>query len=137
MRLAREIATQDETDGSGGNLEAIMESHEDDDKIYIAMGVSKTISTVSIIRSHGRKANFFFQVVTSVESSPEILLQVQEIIIPIILFTLKHKIIGETSTCIPRSGVYGLSRSIRQYVRPCRCTHFQATRYLAEHVACL
>lgn len=51
MRLAREIAAQDEADGSGGNLEAIMESQDDDDnKIYIAMGVSKTISTVSGVR---------------------------------------------------------------------------------------
>ena len=137
MRLAREIAAQDEAEGSSGNLEAIVESHDDDNKIYIAMGVSKTISTVSIIRSHGRDINFFFQVVTSVESSPEILLQVQETIIPIILFTLEHKIIGETASCTARRGVYGLSRSIRQYVRPCRCTYFQATRYLAEYVACL
>lgn len=60
MRLAREIAAQDEAEGSSGNLEAIVESHDDDNKIYIAMGVSKTISTVSIIRSHGRDINFFF-----------------------------------------------------------------------------
>ena len=35
------------------------------------------------------------EVVSSVESSPEILSQVQEIIIPIILYTLEHKIIGK------------------------------------------
>jgi len=34
------------------------------------------------------------QIVSSVESSPEILAQVQEVIIPIVLFSLEHKIIG-------------------------------------------
>jgi hypothetical protein len=34
------------------------------------------------------------QIVSSVESVPEILLQVQEVIIPIILFSLEQKIIG-------------------------------------------
>jgi hypothetical protein len=35
-----------------------------------------------------------FQVVSSVESSPDILAQVQEIIVPIIQFTLENKLLG-------------------------------------------
>jgi hypothetical protein len=34
------------------------------------------------------------QVVSSVDSSPEILTQVQEHIIPIVTFTLEHKMLG-------------------------------------------
>lgn len=38
-----------------------------------------------------------FQVVASVDSSPEILAQVQEIIIPIIVLTLENKLLGEST----------------------------------------
>lgn len=71
MRLAREIAAQDEAEGSSGNLEAIVESHDDDNKIYIAMGVSKTISTVSIIRSRGRDINLFFRLLPPLKVVPK------------------------------------------------------------------
>ncbi|KAK7048757.1 importin N-terminal domain-containing protein [Favolaschia claudopus] len=49
----------------------------DDDKTYAAMGIAKTIGTI----------------ITAIDSSPEILAQVQEVIIPIITFTLKNKIL--------------------------------------------
>ncbi|KAJ7364882.1 armadillo-type protein [Mycena albidolilacea] len=49
----------------------------DDDKTYAAMGVAKTIGTI----------------ISAIDSSPEILAQVQEVIIPIISFTLKNKIL--------------------------------------------
>lgn len=37
------------------------------------------------------------QVVSSIDNSPEILAQVQEVIIPIIVFTLEHKLLGQRS----------------------------------------
>ncbi|KAG2122713.1 hypothetical protein BD769DRAFT_967301 [Suillus cothurnatus] len=49
----------------------------DDDKVYGAMGVAKNIGTV----------------VSCIDSSPEILSRVQEVIIPIIRFTLENKLI--------------------------------------------
>ncbi|KAF7364786.1 Importin N-terminal domain-containing protein [Mycena venus] len=49
----------------------------DDDKTYAAMGVAKTIGTI----------------ISAIDSAPEILAQVQEVIIPIISFTLKNKIL--------------------------------------------
>lgn len=63
------------------------------------MGVAKTISTVSIssLRVFA-STDFFLQVLTSIETSPEILAQVQEVIIPIIFFTLDHSLLGESST---------------------------------------
>jgi len=42
-------------------------------------------------------ALIFLQVLTSIETSPEILAQVQEVIIPIIFFTLDHSLLGESS----------------------------------------
>lgn len=51
MRLAREAVTQDETEGRNADLEAIMESSPEDDKIYAAMSVAKTIGTVSSAQS--------------------------------------------------------------------------------------
>lgn len=41
---------------------------------------------------------FFVQIINSIESAPEILVQVQEIVIPIIMFTLEHKLLGEGPT---------------------------------------
>ena len=54
-----------------------MDSDASEDKIFAAMGVAKTIATV----------------VNAVDSSPEILAQVQEIIIPIIVLTLEAKLL--------------------------------------------
>lgn len=66
------------SDDTEGDLEKLMETDSGEDKIFAAMGVAKTITTV----------------VTSVDASPEILAQVQEIVIPIILLTLEGKLLG-------------------------------------------
>ncbi|KAF9451856.1 ARM repeat-containing protein [Macrolepiota fuliginosa MF-IS2] len=78
MRLARETVSQEEALNTADNID-IEESlgDIDDDKTFAAMGIAKTISTV----------------VASIETAPEILAQVQEVIIPIITFTLDHKLL--------------------------------------------
>lgn len=48
MRLARESATADETDGSSIDADALMENDAGEDKTFAAMGVAKTIGTVRI-----------------------------------------------------------------------------------------
>ncbi len=77
VRLARESQSAEETDGRGVDLDSIMESTDNEDKIFAAMGVAKTIATV----------------VNAVDSSPEILAQIQEIIIPIVKMTLEAKLL--------------------------------------------
>ncbi|KAF8625982.1 hypothetical protein AX17_006706 [Amanita inopinata Kibby_2008] len=74
MRLAKECMAQEEAANST-DYDAIVEG--DDDKTYAAMNVAKTIGTV----------------VSSIDSSPEILAQVQEVVLPIIVFTLEHKLL--------------------------------------------
>ncbi|KIK50545.1 hypothetical protein GYMLUDRAFT_266124 [Collybiopsis luxurians FD-317 M1] len=78
LRLARESSASETVDSSASSadLESIM-ADGDDDKTYAAMGVAKTIYTI----------------VNAVESSPEILGQIQEIIIPIIVYTLDAKLL--------------------------------------------
>ncbi|KAJ8079910.1 Nonsense-mediated mRNA decay protein 5 [Marasmius tenuissimus] len=78
MRLAKESIAQEEVEvaNSGGDFEALL-AEGDDDKTYAAMGVAKTIWTI----------------VTTVENAPEILTQIQEIIIPIVVFTLENKLL--------------------------------------------
>lgn len=77
MRLARETLAQEEAEAqNGAELDSVM-GDMDDDKTFSAMGVAKTIGTV----------------VSSIDNSPEILAQVQEVIIPIIVFTLEHKLL--------------------------------------------
>ncbi|KAI0688708.1 ARM repeat-containing protein [Cytidiella melzeri] len=76
-RLARESIALEEADGGNIDLDRIMEQDGGEDKIFAAMGVAKTIGTV----------------VSSVDSSPEILAQVQDIITPIILLTLENKLL--------------------------------------------
>ncbi|EMD40235.1 hypothetical protein CERSUDRAFT_112428 [Gelatoporia subvermispora B] len=76
-RLARESIAQDETDGREVDIDTLMENDTGEDKTFAAMGVAKTIATV----------------VSSVDSSPEILAQLQEIIIPIIVMTLENKML--------------------------------------------
>lgn len=77
LRLAREgLAQQKETDPDSIDMESLV-TDGDDDKVYGAMGVAKTIGTV----------------VSCIDSSAEILSQVQEVIIPIIRFTLENKLI--------------------------------------------
>ncbi|KAJ7069358.1 armadillo-type protein [Mycena amicta] len=74
MRLIKEsLATEENAELGDVSFDSL--NNMDDDKTYAAMGVAKTIGTV----------------VTAVDSSQEILAQVQEVIIPIILFTLEHK----------------------------------------------
>ena len=43
--------------------------------------------------------------VSSIDSSPEILAQVQEVIIPIIKFTLENKLIGASALMFPITGI--------------------------------
>ncbi|EIW81171.1 ARM repeat-containing protein [Coniophora puteana RWD-64-598 SS2] len=77
MRLARETIAQG-TDDLPENIDVDnLESDAEDDKVYAAMGVAKTICTV----------------VTAAESSPELLAQIQEVVIPIIRFTLEKKLL--------------------------------------------
>ncbi|KII90665.1 hypothetical protein PLICRDRAFT_52383 [Plicaturopsis crispa FD-325 SS-3] len=76
LRLAKESAAQDEIDGQA-DIDTLVSADGDDDKTYAAMGVAKTIGTI----------------VSSIDSAPEILAQVQEVIIPIVIFTLEHKIL--------------------------------------------
>ncbi|KAG6856227.1 hypothetical protein H0H87_006321 [Tephrocybe sp. NHM501043] len=75
LRLVKEALAQEETDGQNVDLDSI--SGMDDDKTFTAMGVSKTISTI----------------ISSIDSSPVILAQVQEVVIPMIVFTLENKLL--------------------------------------------
>ncbi|KAJ7075775.1 armadillo-type protein [Mycena belliarum] len=75
LRLIKESLVLEETD-SGADLDEMLASG-DDDKTYAAMGVAKTIGTI----------------ISSIDSAPEILAQVQEVIIPVITFTFKHKVL--------------------------------------------
>ncbi|KAI0286170.1 armadillo-type protein [Russula brevipes] len=77
IRLLRDAITNEESAPKGEDLEALMDSDGEDDKTYAAMGVAKTLSTI----------------VSSIDSSPEILAQVQDVIIPIIRHTLENKIL--------------------------------------------
>ncbi|KAI9443408.1 ARM repeat-containing protein [Lactarius indigo] len=77
MRLVREAIASEENAPKSEDLEAFMETEGDDDKTYAAMGVAKTLSTI----------------VSSIDSSPEILAQVQEVIIPVIRYTLENKVL--------------------------------------------
>lgn len=76
VRLAKESLAQTEKDIAVDDIDAILNS-EEDDKTFVAMGMAKTIGTI----------------VSAVDSSPEILGQVQEVIIPIITFTLESKLL--------------------------------------------
>ena len=75
MRLARESAVHDHLE-ENAELDTLL-NDVDDDKTFAAMGVAKTISTI----------------ISSIDSSPEILTQIQEIVIPIIIFTLENRLL--------------------------------------------
>ncbi|KZT09181.1 ARM repeat-containing protein [Laetiporus sulphureus 93-53] len=77
VRLARESMAADEAGNGDVDLDTIVESDEGEDKTFAAMGIAKTIGTI----------------VSSVDSSPEILAQIQEIIIPIVVLTLENKLL--------------------------------------------
>jgi hypothetical protein len=69
----------------------------DDDKCFAAMSISKTISTVrcrQLIVLTDAFLHVTLQIVSSIDSSPEILAQVQEIIIPIIVFSFENRLLG-------------------------------------------
>ncbi|KJA23271.1 hypothetical protein HYPSUDRAFT_40079 [Hypholoma sublateritium FD-334 SS-4] len=75
MRLARESSVHDQIE-ENVDLDTLLQD-VDDDKTFAAMGVAKTISTI----------------ISSIDSSPEILSQIQEIVIPIIVFTLENRLL--------------------------------------------
>ncbi|KAJ7133547.1 armadillo-type protein [Mycena epipterygia] len=76
LRLIKESLVAEDTDLADASLDTLLASG-DDDKTYAAMGVAKTIGTI----------------ISSIDSAPEILAQVQEVIIPVIAFTFKHKVL--------------------------------------------
>ncbi|KAF8956524.1 armadillo-type protein [Flammula alnicola] len=75
MRLARESAIHDHIE-ENADLDTLL-ADVDDDKTFAAMGVAKTISTI----------------IASIDSSPEILSQIQEIVIPIIVFSFENRLL--------------------------------------------
>ncbi|KAJ8518430.1 hypothetical protein ONZ45_g4489 [Pleurotus djamor] len=75
LRLCTEITSRDDAGIANLDLDALPDV--DEDKTFAAMGVSKTIRSV----------------IGSIDSSPEILSQVQEVVIPVILYTLQNKLL--------------------------------------------
>ena len=95
--MARESASADETDGSSIDVDTLMENDAGEDKTFAAMGVAKTIGTVRIFLLSSLFVGLetiSIQIISSVDSSPEILSQIQEIIIPVVIFTLERKLLG-------------------------------------------
>ncbi|KAL1728536.1 armadillo-type protein [Schizophyllum commune] len=76
IRLAQDAGGQEAMDADA-DLETLVMDTGDEDKTFAAMGVVKTLCTV----------------ILAVDSSPEIMGQICEIIVPIISFTLERKII--------------------------------------------
>ena len=75
-----------------------MDADGEDDKTYAAMGVAKTLSTVGYWLELGVTFMLtILQIVSSIDSSPEIVSQVQEVVIPIIQETLEKKVLGTWS----------------------------------------
>ncbi|KAJ7024481.1 armadillo-type protein [Mycena alexandri] len=77
LRLIKESLVAEESYADVDTSIEVIMVNADEDKTYAAMGVAKTIGTI----------------ITSIENAPEILAQVQEVIIPVITFTFKHKIL--------------------------------------------
>ena len=96
LRLAKETVVHDQVEETT-DLEALI-AEVDDDKCFAAMSISKTISTVCclvfLMDDFLHVLDSTLQVVSSVDSSPEILAQLQEIIIPIIVFSLENRLLG-------------------------------------------
>ncbi|KAJ7122255.1 armadillo-type protein [Mycena epipterygia] len=76
LRLIKESLIAEDTELADASLDTLLASG-DDDRTYATMGVAKTIGTI----------------ISSIDSAPEILAQVQEVIIPVIAFTFKHKVL--------------------------------------------
>ena len=98
LRLAKESVVHEQVEEIT-DLESLV-AEVDDDKCFAAMSIAKTISTVRYPLSLFDGCAFLhvldstLQIVSSVDSSPEILAQVQEIIIPIIVFSLENRLLG-------------------------------------------
>lgn len=94
--MAKESVVHEQVEESA-DLESLV-AEVDDDKCFAAMSIAKTISTVHyrqlLMDAFLHVLNSTLQIVSSVDSSPEILAQVQEIIIPIIVFSLENRLIG-------------------------------------------
>ncbi|KAI0317626.1 ARM repeat-containing protein [Amylostereum chailletii] len=75
IRLARESVVQEER--TTDNIDAGIPTEGEDDKTYAAMGVAKTIGTI----------------VSIVDENAALLAEVQEVVIPIIVFSLENKVI--------------------------------------------
>ena len=101
LRLAKESIVHEQVEEST-DLEALI-AEVDDDKCFAAMSIAKTISTVRyrqllvLMEAFLHVLDFTLQIVSSIDSSPEILAQVQEIIIPIIVFSLENRLLGTRS----------------------------------------
>ncbi|TDL17754.1 ARM repeat-containing protein [Rickenella mellea] len=77
LRLMRESMAHDSVDADGLDLAMAMDDSDEDVKTFAAMGIAKTIGTI----------------ISAVDSSPEILGQVEQIVIPIIQFTFENKLL--------------------------------------------
>jgi hypothetical protein len=107
LRLAKESVVHEQVEEFEiTDLEALV-AEVDDDKCFAAMSVSKTISTVCclvfLMDAFLYVLDSTLQVVSSVDSSPEILTQLQEIIIPIIVFSLENRLLGTPLPSPPTS----------------------------------
>lgn len=95
VRLATEVANKSDSDGQDIDIDTVsIDNDGGEDKEIAAMGVAQTIGTVSTISHNQIRYLNIFQVVSAVDTSPEILAQVQEVIIPIIVFTLEKELMG-------------------------------------------
>ena len=77
MRLAAEVASKS-GETADADISNPFEFDGGEDKEIAAMNVAQTIGTV----------------ISAVETSPEILAQVQDVIAPIVVFTLEKQLIG-------------------------------------------
>lgn len=118
LRLAKETVVHDQVEETT-DLEALI-AEVDDDKCFAAMSISKTISTVCclvfLMDDFLHVLDSTLQVVSSVDSSPEILAQLQEIIIPIIVFSLENRLLGTLYLFHPTSlnlSLYAMFRSFQ------------------------
>jgi hypothetical protein len=98
MPRKRRSGTAERNDPSSIDVESLV-ADGDDDKVYGAMGVAKTSGTVRVLSPSCsfKASDKVVQVVSCIESSPKILSQMQEVIIPIIRFTLENKFIGASA----------------------------------------
>ncbi|PWN53145.1 ARM repeat-containing protein [Violaceomyces palustris] len=82
MRLVNENLESAER-GADGTLEFSMDNHEDD-KLFAAMGCLNTI----------------FQIISSAESKPEMLEKLEEVVLPIVAFTIEKECVELFDDCL-------------------------------------